>query len=120
MQFNLFLDHEFKPLKNSCDSVFKKLCSKGIGTSLKTTAVLSSDDAKKLWDSNVLNLETPIGLLHAVFFCNGKNFDLRGGSEQRNLTVSDRSYYNSIEGQEVSCYVYTEFGSKTGKEGLPI
>ena len=51
MQFNLFADHEFTPLKNLCDSVFKKLYSKGIGASLKTTAVLSADDEKKLWDT---------------------------------------------------------------------
>ena len=56
MQFNLFSDQEYKPLRNLCDSVFKKLHSKGIGASLKTTAVLSSDDEKKLWDTNVLNL----------------------------------------------------------------
>ena len=39
-EFNLFSDHEFKPLKNLCDSLFRKLHSKGIGTSLKATAVL--------------------------------------------------------------------------------
>ena len=57
MQFNLFADHEFTPLKNLCDSVFKKLHSKGIGASLKTTAVLSVDNEKKLWDTNVMNLK---------------------------------------------------------------
>ena len=73
-----FSDHEYKPLKNLCDSVFKKLHSKGIGVSLKTKVVLSLDDEKKLWDSNVLNLETFIGLsyvvLCTVFFYNGTNF----------------------------------------------
>ena len=68
MEFNLFTDYELKPLKNLCDSLFKKLHSKGIGTSLKATAVLSGDDEKKLWDTKVLNLETPTGLLRAVFF----------------------------------------------------
>ena len=74
MQFNLFADHQFTPLKNLCDSVFKKLHSKGIEAYLKTTVVLSADDEKKLWDTNVMNLKTPIGLLRVVFFCNGKNF----------------------------------------------
>ena len=52
MQVNLFADHEFTPLKNLYDSVFKKLHSKSIAASLKTTAVLSADNIKKLWDTN--------------------------------------------------------------------
>ena len=74
MHFNLFADHQFTPLKYLCDSVFKKLHSKGIGASLKTTTVLSADDEKKLWDTNIMNLKSPIELLHAVFFYNGKIF----------------------------------------------
>ena len=50
------MDHEFTPLKNLCDSIFKKLQSKGIGASFKTTAVLSADNEKKLWDTNIMNL----------------------------------------------------------------
>jgi len=76
MKINFFTDDEFKPLKNLCDSIFKRLHSKGIGTSLKAAAVLSADDEKKLWDTKVLDLETPVGLLRAVFFYNGKNFCL--------------------------------------------
>ena len=113
MQFNLFADHEFTPLKSICDSVFKKLHSKGIGAYLKTTVVLSVHDEKKLWDTNVMNLKTPIGLLCVVFFCNGKNFCLRGGAEQRNLKLSQfQREVTIVEGQEVSCYIYTELGSK--------
>ena len=119
MEFNLFTDHEFKPLKNLCDSLFKKLHSKGIGTSLKATAVLSGDDEKKLWDTKVLNLETPTGLLRAVFFYNGKNFCLRGGVEQRNLKLSQfQREVKVVEGREVSCYIYTEFGSKNRQGGF--
>ena len=49
------MDHEFTPLKNLCDSIFKKLHSKGIGASFKTTAVLSAGNEKKLWDTNIMN-----------------------------------------------------------------
>ena len=66
MQFNLSADHKFTPLKNLCDFIFKKLHSKGIGASLKARAVLSVDDENKLWDTNVMNLKTPIGLLCVV------------------------------------------------------
>ena len=105
MQFNLFSEQEFKPPKNLCNFIFKKLHSKGIGALLKTTAVFSSDDEKKLWDTNVLNLETPIGLLRAVFFYNGKNFCLRGGAEQCNLKLSQfQTEVTIVEGQEVGCY----------------
>ena len=68
MQLNLFANHEFTSLKNLCDSVFKKLYFKGIGASLKTTAVLYVDDEKKLWDINVMNLKTFIELLRMCSF----------------------------------------------------
>ena len=118
-EFNLFSDHEFKPLKNLCDLLFRKLYSKGIGTCLKATAVLFGDDEKKLCDTKVLNLETPIGLLCAVFFYNGKNFCLRGGVEQRNLNLSQfQRDVAVVEGQEIGCYIYTEFGSKNRQGGF--
>ena len=74
-EINIYSDHEFKPLKKVCDSVFKKLHSKGIGATTKSAAVLNSEE-KKLWDTGVLSLATPTGLLRAVFFYNGKNFCL--------------------------------------------
>ena len=58
--------------------MFKQLHSKGIGTETKVTPVLSQVEENKLWDNGVLNLDTPIGLLRAVFFYNDKNFCLRG------------------------------------------
>ena len=36
---NLFKDTHYKPLKNVCDSVFKQLHQKGIGTETKETPV---------------------------------------------------------------------------------
>ena len=101
----MFSDHEFKSLKNSCDSLFRKLHSKGIGTSLKATPVLSGDDEEKLWDTKVLNLETK--------FC------LRGGVKQRNLKLSQfQREVAVVEGQEIGCYIYTQFGSKNRQGGF--
>ena len=72
-----------------------------------------------MWDTNVLNLETPIGLLCAVFFYNEKNYCLQGGAEQRNLKLSQfQREVTIVEDQEVSCYIYTEFGSKNRQEGF--
>ena len=70
------------------DTVFKQLHSKGIGSTTKSASVLGPEEEKKLWDTGVLSVSTPTGLLRAVFFYNGKNFCLRGGAEQRNLKIS--------------------------------
>jgi len=80
----LFQDPHYKPLKNVCDSVFKKTTQKGIGTEIKQTPVLSLPEEDLLWE-RAINLDTPKGLLRAVFFCNVKKFYLRGGQEQRDL-----------------------------------
>ena len=77
----LFTDTRFKPLKNTCDAVFKQLYRKGIGAETKATPVLTSNNETELWESGTLNMDTPNGLLRAVFFYNGKIFCLRGGTE---------------------------------------
>ena len=70
---NLFKDVHYKPLKNVCDSVFKQLHQKGIGTETKGTPVLSIYDEDKLW-KKVFDLDSPKGLLRAVFFVMAKTF----------------------------------------------
>lgn len=118
-EINIFSNHEFKPLKKVCDAVFKKLHSKGIGATIKSAAVLSPEEEKKLWEMGVLSLATPIGLLRAVFFYNGKNFCLRGGAEQRNLKISQFQRQTCIiEGKSVGVYEYHEFGSKNRQGGF--
>ena len=63
----------------------RDLHSKGIGTEIKRTPVLTTNDEDKLWSTGTLSLDNPEGLLRAAFFYNGKNFCLRGGEEQRGL-----------------------------------
>jgi len=116
VEISLFSDSVFRPLKYVGDSVFKPLHSYGIGTETKSTPVLSNSDEDILWESGVINLDTPIGLLNAVFFYNGKNFCLRGGIEHRSLKLSQfKRETESINGKIVSCYVYTECGSKNNQ-----
>ena len=62
-EINLFQDVVFKSLRNVCDSVCKKLHSKGIGIETKATPVVSSDQEEILWTKKILDLDTPIGLL---------------------------------------------------------
>ena len=69
---NLFKDIHYKTLKNVCDSVFKQLDQKEIGTETKETPVLSKDE-DELW-KKVLDLDNPKGLLRAVFFVMAKTF----------------------------------------------
>ena len=49
---------------------------------------ISAEEEKQLWESGVLNVSTPTGLLRAMFYMCGKCFCLRGGLEHRNLSVS--------------------------------
>ena len=87
-------------------AVLKRLHAKGVGAEIKATPVMNPDDERKLWTSGVLSLSTPIGLLRAVFFYNGKNSCLRGGQEQRNLKLSQvHRETNILDGKELSLYV---------------
>ena len=67
----------------------------------------------------MLSLDTPEGLLHAVFFYNGKNFCLRGGEEQRGLKFSQlKRSIATVNGEPKVYYEYTEHGSKNRTGGL--
>ena len=46
--------------------MFKQLHSKGIGTETKVTPALSQTEEDKLWETGVINLDSPTGLLRAV------------------------------------------------------
>ena len=74
------------------------------------------DNIEKLWSSGVLNAHTPRGLLNAVFFYNGLNFLLRGGSEHHALKISQLSKNTSPEGRVH--YTYTENTSKNRSGGV--
>ena len=116
---NLMSDPEFLPLRNLLDSLYRKLHSAGIGTSVRKTEVLDDEDEEKLWASGVLNPDTPQGLLNCVFFLNGKNFCLRGGIEHRELKLSQFTReVVTVNGKKLVRYTYTECGSKNRSGGL--
>ena len=66
------------PLLITVDNLFKNLRTSGVGATSKQTEGISKEK-ELLWTSNVLNVSTPLGLLRAGFFYNGKCFCLRGG-----------------------------------------
>ena len=116
---NIFQEPIFKPLKNVCDAIFKRLHAKGIGTETKATPALTDMEEAKFWDTGVIGTADPTALLNAVFFYNGKNFCLRGGVEHRNLKISQLKRDKSvISGKEVNEYVYTECVSKNNQGGF--
>ena len=64
-------------------------------------------------------MNTPVGLLRAIFFYNGKKFCSRGGQEQRNVKLSQFKRQTSVvNGKELASYTYTEFGSKNRQGGF--
>ena len=69
---------EFKQLMTTYYSYYRELRKEGVGAEAKPTEVLTDNETEQLWASDVLNSSTPENV---VFFCNGKNFLLRGGAE---------------------------------------
>ena len=66
-----FLDrHEcgFRDLMRTCDSVYRDLHSKGIGTDVHHTLTFSAEDEEKLWETGVLGDASPKSLQRAVFY----------------------------------------------------
>ena len=61
-------------------------------------------------------MDSPQGLLNAVFFLNGRNFLLRDGSEHRELKLSQVKKNRSPKGRER--YTYTELVSKNRRGGV--
>ena len=116
---NFMTDTEFTKLRNVCDTYYRQLHSKGVGTSVNRTKPLSPEDEDQLWVTGVLNPNTPEGLLNCVFFYNGKNFCLRGGQEHRDMKFSQlKREVVKIGHDPKVCYVYTEYGSKNRSGGL--
>ena len=89
------------------------LHSSGIGNSSKYTEGISLVDENTLWETGVLNIDTPKGLFRSVFFYNGKCFCLRGGEEHRELTLAEVERF-----EDPLRYVYTKNSSKNCKGGV--
>ena len=97
---------DFKRLYYTCDNYFWELRADGVGSQSRPTEVLTPADEEKLWQTGVLSVETPKGLLNAVLFYNGKNFMLRGGAEHCELKFSQLTRDFTSDG--LLCFTYTE------------
>ena len=106
-------------MQNLLDALICKLHAAGVGTTIKKTPVLTSEDVNQLWALKVLDPETPQGLLRTVFFLNGKNFCLRRGSEHRDSSQSQfREEVVDVNRKHLVRYMYTEYVSKNHVRGL--
>ena len=111
-----FMDRQescFRDLTRTCDSVYRDLHSKGVGTSVRHTSIFSSEDEAKLWETGVLADTSPKSLQRAVFYYIGKRFCIRGGEEQRKLGPSQ-----FLRTENPDCYTYVEHGSKNRNGGI--
>ena len=102
-------DPKFSGLRETRDTVSRRLREEGVGTSVKHTAVISHDEESALWESGVIGVHNPKSLLNAVFFLNGKVLCLRGGREHKSLKVSQFAFRSDEGGEYV---LYTENDSK--------
>ena len=116
--FNIFSmdDPAFKQLMTTCDSLYRELREEGVGAGSAPTQTLADAEIEKLWTSGVLSVDSPQGLLNAVFFYNRRNFLLRGGAEHRKLKLSQVKKNTSPEGRER--YTYSEHVSKNRRGGV--
>lgn len=106
-------DPEYQPFKTALDSIYIKLTTDGVGAESSHTQSIAPDEKNQLWSTGVLNVETPKGLLKAVFFYNGKCFCLRGGIEHRNLGLSQLQRFSNPDR-----YVYKEYALKNRPGGV--
>ena len=70
---------------NTLDALFHNLHTDGIGIKVKHTEIITSEEELKLWESGIMELDTPASLQNAAFYTVGKIFCLRGEQEHRNL-----------------------------------
>ena len=110
-------DHRFIHFRNTLDTVCSQLHSKGVGSSVKSAAVMSFDDEDALWDRKVMSMDDPSSLLNLIFFYVGLHCCLRGGQEHRDLSVdqfrrypSDTTHYDGH-----TYYEYAECISKNNQ-----
>ena len=52
----------FRDIHGTCDSVYRDLHSKGIGTEVKHASLITPEEEEKLWTTEILSVKTPKGL----------------------------------------------------------
>ena len=95
-------DPAFTSFQATLDNLFKSLRKDGIGAEASHAETITPDEEDTLWETGVLNIDTPKGLLRCVFYYNGKCFCLRGGQEHRDLGLGHYKYINCFSSPPAS------------------
>uniref|UniRef100_A0A1X7VUN5 ZMYM2-like/QRICH1 C-terminal domain-containing protein n=1 Tax=Amphimedon queenslandica TaxID=400682 RepID=A0A1X7VUN5_AMPQE len=89
---------------------------------LPVSGIITFEEEDLLWTKEVVGVENPTQLLHAVFYYCGLNFCLRGGDEHRALKLSQFTWREKADPQDshkmIAYYQYLKHGSKTNLGGL--
>ena len=109
---NIFDRSHFKAIYGACDIIIRGLRKESIDAKVKHTPIITVDEEKLLWDSDILNVTTPLGLLRTLFFYIGKVCCRHGGDEQRSLKLSQ-----FVRSSKPNKY-YTENGSRNRSGGI--
>ena len=100
-------NHKFIELHAVLDNMLRQLRQEGIGAKVRHATLVTAEEERALWEKGVLGTDCPQSLLRAVFYLNGVNRCLRGGSEHRNLKLSQFQRLGNPDR-----YLYVENGSK--------
>lgn len=76
-------DPALRDLTEAVQVPYRELRMDSAGAVVKHAAIVTPEEENMLWDSKVIGVHTPLALVHAVFFYNGKAFCIRGGQERR-------------------------------------
>ena len=61
-------DHRFRDFHSTCDTVFKKLLSEGVGAEVHHHEAFTPEDEDIFWDKGVFATDSPTGLQNAIFY----------------------------------------------------
>ena len=109
-------DPAFKPLRNTCDSILQWLHAKAIEARQRLrTPVFTDESEVKMWDTKVLSMDIPKGLLRAVFL---QWQELLSQGKCWAVWIKISQFHKEIvqiNSRDVCSYLYHEFGSKNSR-----
>ena len=113
---NIMEHPDFRDMREVLKRKLKELKELGLGNHPKTAASLTEDEVGNLWESNVFNTTTPLGLLRVLFFYLSLNFGMRSGQEHRDLRLGDIKLLEDHNGREFLAYSERQTKTRTGAD----
>ncbi len=104
---SIMRDREFTASNRMFDGVVKTMRLKGFDHT-KHKSDITDGDMKKLYQSDVFNLDEPIGLIHKVYFDISLHFVRRGREGLRKLTKHSFDFNIDSDGVEFVTMAFNE------------